>query len=559
MEVQPQPSLLNCTIGEKIYEYINVHPTNGPYTNEIFCAGENKIVIDNGTFQSSSEVELDPATGYYTTDLDAQFICFDWSFAGGGIVCSGTFCKDGLCGIGQFEKGKDANDATIFTYDGGQTICDITNNNSCYLTGTDFAVPHPQSVYIPPLVEEHWYDQCEPLETNVDCSLISATCIDGPSTKTIDGEQITKDCWEYETNYQCEIANTVSECDVFTQQGCTQSYSECDSTTSAGTCLRNTNEYLCDKEYLVSAETEHLDTTSSITSEEWNVQECAQLDVDSSCTLQQEVCIEGPETRNINGLDVTRDCWKMNREYQCDGQKYCNKTLDLEVDSAFKYECLEAQKNLTSETCQEELNLEVIPVDPILTCNPGDLLLATKEYKQCLTPEGGYIGWTKSSLYCYGEDEILDISQTNCSAIFTYSNIEELYTYTSVDLTDTPIDGLEVDYNDCSSSLKVNLIDGMDFVDGQDDCATYYTPKGATPEYFTLVVECNSTDCAFIGYDIDIETVPVSEEYPFGLKTTFSGVDLQKPVFVRPQYIPQPPIVNDQWVDRCGDLKARVP
>lgn len=37
----------------------------------------------------------------------------------------------------------------------------------------------------------------------------------------------------------------------------------------------------------------------------------------ASCQLVSEVCVDGRSTRNISGIDVTRDCWKYAATYQC--------------------------------------------------------------------------------------------------------------------------------------------------------------------------------------------------------------------------------------------------
>lgn len=37
----------------------------------------------------------------------------------------------------------------------------------------------------------------------------------------------------------------------------------------------------------------------------------------SACNFSRYVCLEGPETRNINGVAVYQDCWRRNAEYTC--------------------------------------------------------------------------------------------------------------------------------------------------------------------------------------------------------------------------------------------------
>ncbi len=54
------------------------------------------------------------------------------------------------------------------------------------------------------------------------------------------------------------------------------------------------------------------------TSEFWDNQ-CAGLEakIGSTCGQTRSVCTEGPATRNINGLPVTRDCWRYKNNFRC--------------------------------------------------------------------------------------------------------------------------------------------------------------------------------------------------------------------------------------------------
>lgn len=45
--------------------------------------------------------------------------------------------------------------------------------------------------------------------------------------------------------------------------------------------------------------------------------ECLALEDNPNCEINGTTCIEGPETRNINGLDVHKDCWRWENTYTC--------------------------------------------------------------------------------------------------------------------------------------------------------------------------------------------------------------------------------------------------
>tara|TARA_R110001606_G_scaffold233942_1_gene381545 strand:- start:44777 stop:46414 length:1638 start_codon:yes stop_codon:yes gene_type:complete len=56
---------------------------------------------------------------------------------------------------------------------------------------------------------------------------------------------------------------------------------------------------------------------TQITGERWDESRCPSTTT-NSCTIEAEICTDSnPQTRNINGLDVTRDCWRKQRTYTC--------------------------------------------------------------------------------------------------------------------------------------------------------------------------------------------------------------------------------------------------
>ena len=45
------------------------------------------------------------------------------------------------------------------------------------------------------------------------CKEISKICVDGPSTKNINGVSVTRDCWQYDYKFKCTDPNAVDYCD----------------------------------------------------------------------------------------------------------------------------------------------------------------------------------------------------------------------------------------------------------------------------------------------------------------------------------------------------------
>ena len=56
---------------------------------------------------------------------------------------------------------------------------------------------------------------------------------------------------------------------------------------------------------------------------------CPSVTGDATCVPDGEpVCVEGPETRNIDGVEYTRDCWAWEQSYTCDGEEHID-TCDV--------------------------------------------------------------------------------------------------------------------------------------------------------------------------------------------------------------------------------------
>lgn len=88
------------------------------------------------------------------------------------------------------------------------------------------------------------------------CKVVNAkTCIEGPSTKLISGAPVTRDCWKYETTFNCAADTFTDQCGSLVDKGCTQIGSTCISyETDETTCSLYEQKYQCvDKKGATSA------------------------------------------------------------------------------------------------------------------------------------------------------------------------------------------------------------------------------------------------------------------------------------------------------------------
>ena len=210
------------------------------------------------------------------------------------------------------------------------------------------------------------------------CKQISKTCVDGPSTKNINGVSVTRDCWQYDYQFKCTDPNAADYCDPLKQENCEVQGQECLERNDAGVCLRYNHKYSCDVDIkkqnrgTLPENIEELEPTHLITQEWETAEECKQNMEGKACTVISETCIEGPETREINGVEITRDCWKKKVQWQCNSFQE-NECSEMEANP----ECV-----LKEEKCVSEFQDGSCQIwDKVYECTEPE---RTEEVSQCV-------------------------------------------------------------------------------------------------------------------------------------------------------------------------------
>lgn len=92
-----------------------------------------------------------------------------------------------------------------------------------------------------------WDDKSAPIEAGGRCTETTAErCVDGPSTKVIDGRAVTRACWSYERTLSCASGATANGCAPLVAQGCKLGTSVCKQTNATtGTCEIYQDSYAC--------------------------------------------------------------------------------------------------------------------------------------------------------------------------------------------------------------------------------------------------------------------------------------------------------------------------
>lgn len=76
------------------------------------------------------------------------------------------------------------------------------------------------------------------------CFKTSEGCVDGPATKTISGEPVTRACWKYDAQYEC-LTGTTNDCAPLLSAGCSQIGSACIQKLIDGQCSLWEQKYQC--------------------------------------------------------------------------------------------------------------------------------------------------------------------------------------------------------------------------------------------------------------------------------------------------------------------------
>ena len=160
------------------------------------------------------------------------------------------------------------------------------------------------------------------------CQLVATTCADTTPSKVISGATVTLadigGCWDYKSTYNCIDPNALDNCSnlkASTPQ-CYSSNAQCTVNGFDGSCLSYNMSYQCKNSPLADTTNVTQQATTYNVSSDTTADGCAQYEAAATagtCVLQSSNCTDGPSTKNINGLDVTRSCWNLASAYACVG------------------------------------------------------------------------------------------------------------------------------------------------------------------------------------------------------------------------------------------------
>jgi len=108
---------------------------------------------------------------------------------------------------------------------------------------------------------------------------------------------------------------------------------------------------------------------------------CLSYEQNENCTGGTEICVEGPETRIVNGVEITKDCWAWRRDYDCVSFRPATDCALAEDDPACRFdhqECLSTAED-GSCTMYEKIYHCTVPGGPT-----GEVAVTCGEDIYCL-------------------------------------------------------------------------------------------------------------------------------------------------------------------------------
>lgn len=190
------------------------------------------------------------------------------------------------------------------------------------------------------------------------CTLTKTTCVDATPCKPIQGLTVClttlgQSCWKFEKQYTCYPDAETNSCSILEgTAGCAQYSSVCIGThPTTGACVKYENRYDCPKPLAapLPAGVIYLGTEFEIIKDALNESACTPLRTSSTCWKEAgPTCIEPGATRVINGLSVTKECWRYEEKWACEdpagvAESTCDK---LETNPA----CTEVGSSVCVET-----------------------------------------------------------------------------------------------------------------------------------------------------------------------------------------------------------------
>ena len=328
--------------------------------------GEKACLSEKESWACEAKIDLPPINAAWTGEIQGQEEVVDESACRpfeeneacvkGELACTDQFCtRTYLCG------GRRVEGCSVLLAAGCTSVkdpvCDAAVDPACGILQGEVRCkgPLPEGVIESESAEiidsstvnvgtpKPDASACAKLEDDAtSCRQISQTCVDRyPTYRVINGKGYSMPCWGYERVMQCTTKNPENTCQGLAAEGsCSESARTCVKSDDLG-CIEWNVTYACgagadDVEAGGAELVEDSTTIDSIV----EVSTCREFEENPVCRLEEEVCLEGPATKVVDGVPVYKDCWKTQSTFVCGAGSGDSEVIDecakLAADPACK-------------------------------------------------------------------------------------------------------------------------------------------------------------------------------------------------------------------------------
>lgn len=214
----------------------------------------------------------------------------------GNPICAGSYYYNGMC------------------YPSSPTAPVVVGAGS---GGRSWSVVFTKPAFVPQTTDT-WISTCGALEGNPSCTMVGESCTDGPSSKTINGAEITRACWKQKVDFECLTAGGNNACaPLMAEPLCSQnSVDECIDYSSNGTCISFKAGYKCTKEMGPIPGITETGEGYDVIKDAIDESQCAPFATNPDCVKRSSVCTDSG-TKTFFGFEFTKVCWNYEETYSC--------------------------------------------------------------------------------------------------------------------------------------------------------------------------------------------------------------------------------------------------
>lgn len=294
-----------------------------------FCHA-NTCKLVSKTCVDSAQPKVVSGVNFYFADVDIVDGCWEWKSTYDCVDSTSSSLVD-YCSAMNSTPGCNVTSSVCTSYSPVNGSCDkwtktyhcgdaVTPNAGTIQLANSYTIVYDTTDTSP----------CASYSSNPSCQLSAKTCVDGPATKNINGLDVYKDCWQWKEDYNCVVSNPADYCMPLKAAGCTKQSETCTTTAFTGACIEKEFNYFCGSEITpLPTNVIHLNTSYSIVTDQVDASQCSTLEANANCTVASQTCIDGPGTKNINGLDVYKDCWEWKKDFTCASTTLTSTCADL--------------------------------------------------------------------------------------------------------------------------------------------------------------------------------------------------------------------------------------